>query len=431
MSGRALQRLLLGNAQDVEIDGSAAVLIAPELRNACGMTRDVMLLGMGAHRLWDAAALTAARRKIWRRACCDVLETSFRPGETPADFEHRPVLLEPTVDALVLPDFGGKGASVVAGRRWRRWRACGGDTMDGTFAGAATAASCWSSWGARAAAGGVRTCTSAGYRGAGLGGRGRALVSGPRGFASMAEELEALGIGRIDGAMPDLAVPSPQIDDAGRGFSFMRDGPLDMRMDTSRGVTAEEWLAQASVDEMREVIADYGEERFAFQVAKAIASRRATAPPRTTLELAECVAGANRTRERATSGHTHHPELYAIYLNREARKSFARPSRPALSTRPGRRTAVDQFPFAVGHRMVKRTASRPRPVRARRRRACPCARANYFSPRCALRAASWPTRPLRSPPIRARLHGAAGGRARAFRRSASRPWPSCPSAAGV
>ncbi|KAG1430292.1 hypothetical protein G6F57_023037 [Rhizopus arrhizus] len=74
----------------------------------------------------------------------------------------------------------------------------------------------------------------------------------------MAEELEQRGIGKVDGVMLALGVSSPQIDDAERGFSFMRDGPLDMRMDTTRGPTVADWLAQASVDEMREVIADYG-----------------------------------------------------------------------------------------------------------------------------------------------------------------------------
>ena len=127
------------------------------------------------------------------------------------------------------------------------------------------------------------------------------------GFATMAEELQQLGIGKVDGVMLDLGVSSPQIDDAERGFSFMRDGPLDMRMDTTRGPTVADWLAQASVDEMREVIAEYGEERFAFQIAKAIVDRRATRPLRTTLELAECVASAVRTREGAASGHTHLP----------------------------------------------------------------------------------------------------------------------------
>ncbi|AIT26803.1 mraW methylase family protein [Bordetella holmesii 44057] len=88
-------------------------------------------------------------------------------------------------------------------------------------------------------------------------------------------------------------------------------------MDTSRGPTVAEWLAQASVEEMREVIADYGEERFAFQVAKAIAARCATRPLRTTLELAECVASAVRTREKGQHPATRTFQALRIYINRE------------------------------------------------------------------------------------------------------------------
>src|SRR5690606_29783005 len=81
------------------------------------------------------------------------------------------------------------------------------------------------------------------------------------GFANMQEELAKLGITEVDGILLDIGVSSPQIDDAERGFSFMRDGPLDMRMDTTRGLTAAQWLAEASVDSMREVIKRHGEER--------------------------------------------------------------------------------------------------------------------------------------------------------------------------
>ena len=103
------------------------------------------------------------------------------------------------------------------------------------------------------------------------------------GFSSMVESLGELGIEAVDGVMLDIGVSSPQIDDAQRGFSFMRDGPLDMRMDTTRGETVAQWLAQASVEDMQEVIVRYGEERFAFQIEKAIATRRATRPLLTTL----------------------------------------------------------------------------------------------------------------------------------------------------
>src|SRR3546814_11432825 len=95
--------------------------------------------------------------------------------------------------------------------------------------------------------------------------------------------------------MLDLGISSPQIDDASRGFSFMREGPLDMRMDTSSGLTAAQWLAQVDIDELKEVIAKYGEERFAFKIAKAVIAGRSSRPLRTTSDLAALGACVVRT----------------------------------------------------------------------------------------------------------------------------------------
>lgn len=125
----------------------------------------------------------------------------------------------------------------------------------------------------------------------------------------------------------------------------MRDGPLDMRMDTTRGPTVADWLAQASVDEMREVIADYGEERFAFQVAKAIAACRATRPLHTTLQLAECVAGAVRTREKGQHPATRTFQALRIYINREL-EELARALASALDLLGPGEVGGDQFSFA-------------------------------------------------------------------------------------
>jgi 16S rRNA (cytosine1402-N4)-methyltransferase len=138
-------------------------------------------------------------------------------------------------------------------------------------------------------------------------------------------------------------------------------------MDTSRGQTAEQWLAQASVDEMREVIADYGEERFAFQVAKAIAARRATAPLRTTLELAECVAGAVRTREKGQHPATRTFQALRIYLNREFEELASALASALELLVPGGRLAVISF-HSLEDRMVKQTiaaAARPAAAQAR------------------------------------------------------------------
>jgi len=119
-------------------------------------------------------------------------------------------------------------------------------------------------------------------------------------FASLAPALADRQIERVSGVLLDLGVSSPQIDDPERGFSFRFDGPLDMRMDPTRGESAAEWLARASLEELTKVIRDYGEERFAFQIAKAIVARRAESeqlgPLTRTGELAALVAHAVKTR---------------------------------------------------------------------------------------------------------------------------------------
>jgi len=94
-------------------------------------------------------------------------------------------------------------------------------------------------------------------------------------FAALRDAASERGIGRVSGVLLDLGVSSPQVDDPERGFSFRAEGPLDMRMDPTRGESAAEWLARATVQEITEVIRDYGEERFAFQIAKALVARRA------------------------------------------------------------------------------------------------------------------------------------------------------------
>ena len=110
-------------------------------------------------------------------------------------------------------------------------------------------------------------------------------------FSTMRESLAAVGITAVDGIFLDIGVSSPQIDDASRGFSFRFDGPLDMRMDTTRGMTAAEWLATAEERDIKQVISLYGEERFAGPIARAIVERRRTNPVSTTRELADLVAG--------------------------------------------------------------------------------------------------------------------------------------------
>ena len=137
------------------------------------------------------------------------------------------------------------------------------------------------------------------------------------GFARLRQVLIELGIGSVDGVFLDLGVSSPQLDEAARGFSFRFDGPLDMRMDASRGITAAEWLATATEEQMAEVIKEYGEERFAKQIARAVVAARAGGTIATTRQLAEIVAKAVRTREPNQDPATRTFQALRIYLNQE------------------------------------------------------------------------------------------------------------------
>ena len=133
-------------------------------------------------------------------------------------------------------------------------------------------------------------------------------------FVGMAELPPA----SVDGVLLDLGVSSPQIDNPERGFSFRFDGPLDMRMDTTRGESVADWLAYASVEQIAEVVRDYGEERFAQSIAKAIVARRtAQGPISTTAELAQLVAGSVKTREAGQDPATRTFQALRIFINAE------------------------------------------------------------------------------------------------------------------
>ena len=172
------------------------------------------------------------------------------------------------------------------------------------------------------------------------------------GFGDLRELLQAHDVQQVDGVMMDLGVSSPQLDQAERGFSFMRDGPLDMRMDTSQGETAAQWLATASLDEVREVIRDYGEERFALQIAKAIVARREVRPIERTLEFADLVAGAVRTREKGQHPATRTFQAVRIYINRELQELDCALEAALELLRVGGRLAVISF-HSLEDRRVK------------------------------------------------------------------------------
>ncbi len=136
-------------------------------------------------------------------------------------------------------------------------------------------------------------------------------------FADLDAVLQELHVPQVDGVLLDLGVSSPQLDDAQRGFSFRFDAPLDMRMDTSKGQTAAEWLAVAEESLLRGVIRDYGEERFAAQIARTIVAARQKQPIETTRQLSEIVAQAVRTREPGQNPATRTFQAIRIYLNQE------------------------------------------------------------------------------------------------------------------
>jgi len=136
-------------------------------------------------------------------------------------------------------------------------------------------------------------------------------------FADMAQLLGAVEVGQVDGVMMDVGVSSPQIDQAERGFSFRNDGPLDMRMDPQAGESAADFIARATVRELAEVIKNYGEERFAFQIATAIVAGRENGPINTTRQLAALVATAVRTREPGQDPATRTFQALRIHVNQE------------------------------------------------------------------------------------------------------------------
>jgi len=139
-----------------------------------------------------------------------------------------------------------------------------------------------------------------------------------RSFAELGEEIAVRGLaGKVSGVLLDLGVSSPQLDDAERGFSFLNDGPLDMRMDPTRGVSAAQWIASASEEEIARVFKEYGEERFAKRMARAVVLRRAEQPFERTADLAQVLTVANPAWEKGKNPATRAFQGLRIYINNE------------------------------------------------------------------------------------------------------------------
>jgi 16S rRNA (cytosine1402-N4)-methyltransferase len=253
----------------------------------------------------------------------------------PADFSHTTVLLHEAVDALVTdPDglyvdgtFGRGGHSrLLLQRLGPKGRLVAID-RDPDAVSAATA--------------------------------GATRVDDPRfsihhtSFGQLVPTLAALGVTKLNGLLLDLGVSSPQIDNPARGFSFRFDGPLDMRMDTTRGESAADFLARADERHIAEVIRDYGEERFALQVAKALVARREGGlPVRTTRELSDVVARAVKTREAGQDPATRTFQALRIFVNAELEELEQGLNAALELLLPGARLVVISF-HSLEDRIVK------------------------------------------------------------------------------
>jgi len=159
--------------------------------------------------------------------------------------------------------------------------------------------------------------------------------------------------GKVDGILLDLGVSSPQLDNPERGFSFMRDGPLDMRMDGNTGVSAEQWLASVDERDLIKILFDYGEERFARRIARAIVEKRGQSPIATTRQLAELIEDAVSVREKHKHPATRTFQAIRIEINSELDELKAVLQQSARVLRPGGRLVVISF-HSLEDRIVKR-----------------------------------------------------------------------------
>ncbi|MBI5040162.1 MAG: 16S rRNA (cytosine(1402)-N(4))-methyltransferase RsmH [Gammaproteobacteria bacterium] len=173
-------------------------------------------------------------------------------------------------------------------------------------------------------------------------------------FAMLGQLARENGIaGGINGVLLDLGVSSPQLDDANRGFSFLKDGPLDMRMDPEHGISAAQWLAEATETEIVHVLQVYGEERFARRIARTIVHARAEQPIVTTQQLVDLIAAAVPTRERNKNPATRSFQAIRIHINQELQDLEQALEQVVDVLAPGGRLAVISF-HSLEDRMVKR-----------------------------------------------------------------------------
>lgn len=172
-------------------------------------------------------------------------------------------------------------------------------------------------------------------------------------FAELNRAVSSVGWEQVDGVLMDLGVSSPQLDDASRGFSFMRDGPLDMRMNPLQSPSAAEWLASAEESDIANVIFRYGEERFSRRIARLVVERRQEAPIETTLQLAELVSTAVPKKEKHKHPATRTFQAVRIFINRELEDLELGLQAAVDRLAPGGRLVVISF-HSLEDRLVKR-----------------------------------------------------------------------------
>lgn len=177
-------------------------------------------------------------------------------------------------------------------------------------------------------------------------------------FAGLDSWLQALGLdGRVNGILLDLGVSSPQLDDAGRGFSFTQDGPLDMRMNPEQGQSAAQWLSSAAEEDIANVIYEFGEERYSRRIARAIVQARAEQPITRTLQLAEIVKQANPAWEKHKHPATRAFQAIRIFINRELESLDALLNKAVDLLAPGGRLVIISF-HSLEDRRVKQFIQR-------------------------------------------------------------------------
>lgn len=173
-------------------------------------------------------------------------------------------------------------------------------------------------------------------------------------FADMHTVLEEMGLtGKVNGVLMDLGVSSPQLDDAERGFSFLRDGPLDMRMDTTRGLSAAQWLAEAEEQDITQVIKEFGEEKFGKRIAHAIVNRRQIKPVTRTADLAAIIDEAVPVKDKYKHPATRTFQAIRIYINAELDQLRNGLKAAVTVLAPAGRIAVISF-HSLEDRLVKR-----------------------------------------------------------------------------